>query len=117
MIKIKINNNLLKKVLNTIYKISYESSSVELNSFFIEVNENSLIVFGKNNVIVIQHKISASSDLIIEGKGRIIVNAFVFNELVQKTKEDIILELLESSVLLVKTKGYNTKINTISLDF
>lgn len=116
--KFKIQGKLLKNILNSVYRISYEFSSVELNSFFIETNHEQLLLLANNNVVSIQRKIPISDKLEIVRAGKVIVSSFLLNELAQKTDAEwIFFDLLEATTMVVKTATYKTRINTIDLKF
>lgn len=115
--KIKIDHLLFKRVLKTLYRISYLSDKVvEFNSFFIEAKKDCLVIFARNRQNEMERVVPASSELQILTPGKIVVNAFVLNEIVQRTKQTIYLEALEKTVATLHTETYQTKINLSDLD-
>lgn len=116
--KFIIDYKLFQKTLNSVYKVAYEASGLANKSFFITVKKDRVIFFVKNNVIAIEKTlVNNEKKLKIISSGKVIINAFVLNELVQKSQEEITFEVLEKTLIIIKTKNYNTKINAIDLNF
>lgn len=115
--KIKINHTLFKKVLKTLHRVSYVSkNSPKFNSFFLETKNDYMVASAKNELITVERIISASDDLKILRTGKMIVNAFVLNEIVQRTDQAINLEVVEKNFAILHTEKYETKINLLDLE-
>ena len=115
--KIEINHLLFKRILKTLQRISYTSGdSTQFNSFFLEAKKDCLVVFAKNQLMEVERIVPTDENLKVLSPGKIIVSAFVLNEIVQRTKQPICLESSEKTIAILRTKSYETKINLLDLD-
>lgn len=115
--KIKIHHHLFKKILRTLYRVSYASNqSAEFKSFFFDAKEDCLVVCAKNERTQIERIVPTSAELEILSPGKMIIGSYILNEIVQRTNETIFLETSEKTVAKLYTTTYETEINLLDLD-
>ena len=115
--KIKIHHHLFKKILRTLYRVSYASNqSAEFESFFFDAKEDCLVVYAKNERTQIERIIPTSTELEILSPGKMIIGSYILNEIVQRTNETIFLETSEKTVAKLCTTTYEAEINLLDLD-
>lgn len=110
--KFQINSSTLKNILGLLAKIPYSNSNPIKSAFFIQVEENKLTVYVSDEVIAIEKTIQ-NTEIQVEKPGKIIVNAYILNELIQKLDGLIKLQTTDDKTLNLESEHSKARLNLL----
>ncbi|MCV3753640.1 DNA polymerase III subunit beta [Mycoplasma enhydrae] len=97
--ELKINKLLLDSAIEKVAKAIDSNPFIpELKGIRIEAEGNKIVLIGSNGAISIRHEIPASLDAEIIVPGVILVDLFLFRNIIKKLENDILLKVKENSL-------------------
>jgi DNA polymerase-3 subunit beta len=113
--KFKINTITLYNALSKVSHIVNSKSPLQsLNGIYFSLDNDSLTLIGSDNEITIKCIVSENIEIIKQGK--IIIPKFIV-EIIRKINDDVVaVELMDNSLILVKSKKSEFKINGINAE-
>ncbi|SYV89519.1 DNA polymerase III beta chain, partial [Metamycoplasma alkalescens] len=113
--KLKINKLLLDSIIERVAKAIDPNPFIpELKGILIVAEGNKITLIGSNGTISVKHEIITSLDAEIITPGRILVDLYLFRNIIKKLENDIVLESQENK-LNVETENDHFSLNLYNI--